>query len=144
MDSMQEVERVAAEKTRRDSIRLTEGTATPGNEENAVTSSHSLQSSQNTNQTQQQPQHQRPGLPQPPLEPSVAPHIAASLPGSSDQLDANFFSGFDGEAGIFGNFDPNFDLGRIDAIFSANLGPSAPPFLDKWLGTSQFTWNEAT
>jgi hypothetical protein len=121
-----------------------EGTATPTTDENAVANSHNLQSAQTTGQTQHQLQHQLPGLPQQPLEPGVASHMAASLPGSSDQLDANFFSGFDGEAGIFGNFDPNFDLGRIDAIFSANLDPSAPPFLDKWLGAGQFTWNETT
>lgn len=132
MDTMQEVERVAAERTRRDSIRLMEGTATPTTEENTLPNNHNSHGSESMGQTQQQ-QHQLTGLPpQQQMAPGVAPHMTPSLPGSSDQLDANFFSGFDGEAGIFGNFDPNFDLGRIDAIFSANLDPSAPPFMDRW------------
>lgn len=40
---------------------------------------------------------------------------------------------FEGEAGIFTDFDPNFDLDLLDAVFSANLDPTMPMFPD-WDG----------
>jgi hypothetical protein len=132
MDTLQEVERVAAERTRRASIKVLEGTGNPLTEESTVSNTHSSQDSERIDQIQQQQQQQLPELTPQPLGTGVLPQVAPGLPGSQHQLDANFFSGFDGEASIFGNFDPNFDLGRIDAIFSANLDPSAPPFMEKW------------
>ncbi|KFA45432.1 hypothetical protein S40293_10102 [Stachybotrys chartarum IBT 40293] len=132
MDTMQEVERVAAERTRRASIRIMDGAGTPTIEENTISHTQHSQTSETMDQAQQQHQHQLPGLPSQPLGPDAASHMPPGLAGPSHQLDANFFGGFDGEAGIFGNFDPNFDLGRIDAIFSANLDPSAPPFMERW------------
>jgi hypothetical protein len=148
MDTVQEVERVAAEWTRRDSLKLVDGTQTPTTTEETQVSNHDLQGSDNSvHPHQQHQQHHLANLSQPQLDQGVPPHFNNTnpLPGPGDQLDPNFFSGFDGEAGIFGNFDPNFDLSRIDAIFSANLDPSAPPFTNKWLGGPvPFTWDDAS
>lgn len=33
---------------------------------------------------------------------------------------------------VFGNFDPEFDLDNINAIFSATLEPTVPRFLENW------------
>jgi hypothetical protein len=132
MDTMQEVERVAAERTRRASVRVVDGAGAPATDENTISHTQHSQRSEAMDQAQQQHQHQLPRLPPQPLGPDAASQMPPGLAGPSHQLDANFFGGFDGEAGIFGNFDPNFDLGRIDAIFSANLDPSAPPFMERW------------
>ncbi|KAF4467849.1 Fungal specific transcription factor domain-containing [Fusarium albosuccineum] len=47
-------------------------------------------------------------------------------------LDPISLQDFGGEAGIFNNFDPSFDLGRIDAVFSANLNPTVPGLTEDW------------
>ena len=48
-------------------------------------------------------------------------------------FDVSFLDNFTGEAGIFNDFDPNFDLGRIDALFSANLDPTLPLLPGEWM-----------
>lgn len=118
MDTMQEVERVAAERTRRDSIRPPENTGTTGDD---TTMEGTSLPAPSHHYDPTRPPLAVPQIPQPPLD----------LPA----LDPDFFNVFDGESEIFGEFDPNFDLGRIDAIFSANLDPS------KWPGAGQFTWD---
>lgn len=126
MDTMQEVERVAAERTRRDSIRPPEDTVPTTTGENVA---------ENNNNPPYPPSHN--------VDPSRRPSLQVHHQLSQQQLDAlppldpDFFNGFDGEAEIFGDFDPSFDLGRIDAIFSANLDPS------KWPGAGQFTWYDS-
>lgn len=57
---------------------------------------------------------------------SQAPGLDATLL-SLDANSNNSLDDFIGDAGIFNDFDPNFDLSRIDAIFSANLDPGLPP-----------------
>lgn len=64
------------------------------------------------------------------------------MPASGDLLDSSFFNGFGGEAGIFDSFDPSFDLGRIDAIFSANLDLRIPHFVESWPGPGQSNWDD--
>lgn len=49
---------------------------------------------------------------------------------SNDIISPSYY--FEGEAGIFTDFDPNFDLGRLDAVFSANLDPTMPMFSADW------------
>lgn len=49
-------------------------------------------------------------------------------------LDSELFTDFMGDAGIFNDFDPSFDLDRIDAAFSANLDPSLPVLPGEWTG----------
>lgn len=120
MDTLQEVGRVAAERTRRDSIRHLENTGAPTEE---VSVDSGMLESQDVGQLQPL---RVPGLLQP-LEASVT---QMAFPASSYYLEPDFFNGFEGDAGIFGNFDPSFDLGRIDAIFSANLDPSVPHFAE--------------
>ncbi|TPX16466.1 uncharacterized protein E0L32_003760 [Thyridium curvatum] len=57
---------------------------------------------------------------------SQTPGLDATLL-SLDANSNNTLDDFIGDAGIFNDFDPNFDLSRIDAIFSANLDPGLPP-----------------
>ena len=140
-----EVERVAAERTRRDSLRVLESTRASSTDDGAAEKGPhgSQESTQATAAAGPPHQSQNPiGLPQS-LDMGVAHMATAALPTpGDDDLDVNFFNGFDGDAGIFGSFDPSFDLGRIDAIFSANLDPSAPPFMDRWSGPVDFSWNQ--
>ncbi|EEU39298.1 uncharacterized protein NECHADRAFT_82147 [Fusarium vanettenii 77-13-4] len=53
-------------------------------------------------------------------------------------FDPSSFQDFSGEAGIFNDFDPSFDLGRIDAVFSANLDPTVPGLTEDWLAGNGF------
>lgn len=44
----------------------------------------------------------------------------------------SIFNDFIGDAGIFDDFDPDFDLNRIDQVFSANLNPTQSIFAQGW------------
>ena len=44
----------------------------------------------------------------------------------------SIFNDFIGDAGIFDDFDPDFDLNRIDQVFSANLNPTQSVFAQGW------------
>lgn len=57
----------------------------------------------------------------------------SSVEGRPYTVDLTSFQDFRGEAGIFNDFDPNFDLGRIDAVFSANLDLTVPGLTEDWL-----------
>lgn len=132
-ETMQEVERVATERTRRDSIRLLEdenenmGGSTRTEEASVI--NYGTRESRNVGQSQSL---HVPGPQQQSLETGVA-HVAPAV-STVDYVGqtSSFFSGFEGEAGIFGSFDPSFDLGRVDAIFSANLDLSVPYFAEDW------------
>jgi hypothetical protein len=58
------------------------------------------------------------------------PPTSPTLPLSKELVSPSYH--FDGDAGIFTDFDPNFDLGRLDAVFSANLDPTMPMFSEDW------------
>lgn len=108
METMQEVERVATERTRRDSLKIVE-------QQRPLTERHSdIEVSRNLGQLQSEDTCGRPGALETPV-PDANPGI------SFEHFDLDFLNGFEGDAGVFGDFDPNFNLGRIDAIFSANL-----------------------
>ena len=57
----------------------------------------------------------------------------SSAEGRPYTVDLTSFQDFRGEAGIFNDFNPNFDLGRIDAVFSANLELTVPGLTEDWL-----------
>lgn len=119
MDTMQEVERVATERTRRDSLKTPDAAGTSMDKDRDGQESRYVGPSQPQSQDLNRlPQVLDTGVPQ--------PVVGASM----DQFDPNFLNGFEGDAGIFGNFDPSFDLGRIDAIFSANLDLRVPYFTE--------------
>ena len=64
---------------------------------------------------------------------ATTPHAAAGVP-----LDLDVFSEIVGSSEMFNEFDPSFDLDRMDAIFSANLDPNLPFLLDEWSENTQF------
>lgn len=55
-------------------------------------------------------------------------------------MDAGMFSEMDftDVGGIFDDFDPNFQLNRVDALFTANLNPTMPLFPADWLDDGQY------
>jgi hypothetical protein len=129
-DTMQEVERVAGGrgKTGRP---LEVDTANSSASQQPVTNIDT-ESSQRSNQVYT---NSRPATE--PIEGNSQPQSPnQSWPVFSDKFmptDMDYFDGFDGDNGIFGQFDPSFNLGRIDAIFSANLDPTVPHIPDDWL-----------
>jgi hypothetical protein len=129
-DTMQEVERVAGGrgKTGRP---LEVDTANSSASQQPVTNIDT-ESSQRSNQVYT---NSRPATE--PIEGNSQPQSPnQSWPVFSDKFmptDIDYFDGFDGDNGIFGQFDPSFNLGRIDAIFSANLDPTVPHIPDDWL-----------
>jgi hypothetical protein len=46
---------------------------------------------------------------------------------------STFFGDFVGDAGLFNDFDPSFNLDRIDQVFSANLDPTQLIPSHNWL-----------
>lgn len=128
-DTMQEVGQ-ATERIRRDSIKppnIAEGATG----ENIV--DKSTQESQDASQAQSL---QASRLPQPL---GAASATSAALYARFETEGTDFFNGYTGNAEIFDNFDPSFDLGRADAIFSANLDLSMPYFADDWPVSGQYT-----
>lgn len=70
--------------------------------------------------------------PEPTWQHQAAPPSSSVLHVSMDLTSP--MPNFDGEGGIFTDFDPNFDLERLDTLFSANLDPTMPTFaLDSWM-----------
>ena len=120
-NTMQEVGR-ATERTRRDSIKHLESTEVFQQEGTLVG-----ESSQEPRDAGQPQSEQGPRPPQQLLEAGVA---GAAFAAPYSQFGPDFFNEYDGAAEIFGNFDPSFDLGRTDAIFSANLDLSVPYFAE--------------
>lgn len=118
-DTLQEVERVAVGKNRKD-----ETQETPR-----------VTKSTNMNGTILEQNQQATGTARP-LDGTPPSHDCGPEPFSnslSSPLASSFFDGFEGGAGIFGDFDPSFDLERIDAILSANLNLDIPHFQEDWL-----------
>ncbi|KAH6695780.1 hypothetical protein F5X68DRAFT_147677 [Plectosphaerella plurivora] len=56
-------------------------------------------------------------------------------PAALGTLDPGILTGMDfaDVGGIFDDFDPNFQLNRVDAVFSANLNPAMPLFPMDWM-----------
>ncbi|KAG9255890.1 uncharacterized protein F5Z01DRAFT_672536 [Emericellopsis atlantica] len=137
MDTMQEVERVATERTRRESIRSLHDNG-PSTEVALVDRGGAQDAARDVDQQAQSLRAQAAGLSQPLEAGPGNPNMDQQLAHTCDQFDPNFFNDFDGEAGVFGNFDPSFDLGRIDAIFSANLDLGWSYFGEGWQTSGQF------
>lgn len=79
--------------------------------------------------------HESARQPQTTASSSEAPPASHILPAPPDLISP--MHNFEGEAGIFTDFDPSFDLGRLDALFAANLDPTMPTFPpDSWLPNS--------
>lgn len=136
METMQEVERVAAERTRRTSLRSTVTTPMSiAQPEGGAQLSTIIHNSSGSHQTAAEAQEQQTtGVP------AIVRSTATML---SNHPDQNLFGDFDDEAGVFGGFDPSFDLGKIDAIFLGNLDPSAPPFAENWSSPAGlFPWSQ--
>jgi hypothetical protein len=62
------------------------------------------------------------------------PYVYGDLAGMGT-LDPAILTGMDftDVGGIFEDFDPNFQLNRVDAVFSANLNPAMPLFPMDWM-----------
>jgi hypothetical protein len=123
-DTMNGVGR-ATERIRRDSIR-------PPNTAAEVIVNHDNQEAQESRAATQT----EPVQPPLPLPPGAGPQASAD---QYDQFGAVPYNEYSGDAEIFGNLDPNFDLGRADAIFSANLDLSTPYFADDWPVSGLYT-----
>lgn len=127
-DTMQGVDRATA-RIRRDSIK-------PSNIEHNSAAEAVVdgcpQDSRDASQMSESGQVSRPPLP--PL--GAAPAASADL---YDQFGTGSFGEYTDDAEIFGNLDPNFDLGRADAIFSANLDLSIPYFAENWPVSGLYT-----
>jgi hypothetical protein len=131
-DTMQGVGR-AAERIRRDSIKNTNIAEDSAAAAEAPVD-ESAQESRDPTQTQSAQD------PRPPQPLGAAP---AGSPALYDQFGPDSFSGHPGDAEIFSHFDPSFDLGRADAIFSANLDLSMPYFAEDWPVSGHYTGDVA-
>ncbi|KAL2759758.1 hypothetical protein ACRALDRAFT_1079253 [Sodiomyces alcalophilus JCM 7366] len=157
-DTLQEVERISVNRKR---IKTREGTAStsrggtstaaPEVDANAVQTS-SKGPAENSTVTDSQgptPLAATP-LTQPvgPGGPTVNPQISQpaqptqptpATPASVSQLDPGIFQDLDFSdvPGIFDEFDPEFQLDRVDAVFSANLNPAMPFLPTEWMDDTQ-------
>lgn len=135
-DTMQEVERVAADRSKaRQSFKAANGFSQVSNNEpvpsqlgpeRAVPSSTRNENERVPIQAEQQ-HIDTTGIYQPPLDSTLLHMESPSI-----------FDDFIGDAGIFNDFDPSFDLDRIDQVFSANLDPTQPPPSQDCMGHAQF------
>lgn len=136
-DTLQEVERVAVERSCRNQR------SHDTSERTSRTRSATARSRRDGEVADQQPasRHLSQGE-APALTLNDSDENLLSLPSDAATTSLPFnletFSNFAGEGGIFNDFDPNFDLGRIDALFSANLDPTLPSFSEAWLGEGPF------
>ncbi|VUC31933.1 unnamed protein product [Clonostachys rosea] len=125
-DTMQGVGR-ATERIRRDSIKALNSAGDPTAE--AIVG-------ENTQESRDANQPQSSQLSRTPQPLGAAPSASAAV---YTQMGPDLFSGYTGDAEIFDNFDPSFDLGRADAIFSANLDLNTPYFADDWPVSAPYT-----
>ena len=136
-DTMQEVGR-ATERTRRESLRPPGSREDSAEETRAEKSSQEPRDTSQQSQQSQQQQQQSTSSSMPESRSSQQPDAAAGVGSATftttpyDQSQPFFGGGYDGNAEIFGHFDPNFDLGRTDAIFTASLDLSVPFFAEDW------------
>lgn len=129
-DTMQGVGR-AAERIRRDSIKNTNIA-----EDSAAAAAAEAPVDESTQEPRDPSQTQSAQDSRPPQPLGAAP---AGSPALYDHFGTDSFNGHTGDAEIFSNFDPSFDLGRADAIFSANLDLSMPYFAEDWPVSGQYT-----
>ena len=121
-DTMKQVERVAADRSKaRRPSRAANGC--PRVDRDGVSSSHIERAETTTRSTRDGDQPVPVAVGQQPIE------TTAMYP---PLFDNTLLDDFIGDAGIFNDFDPSFDLDRIDQVFSANLDPTQPP--QYWLG----------
>ncbi|ROT42356.1 hypothetical protein SODALDRAFT_374703 [Sodiomyces alkalinus F11] len=135
-DTLQEVERISVNRNR---IKPREGAAAPSGR-----GSTEPQTEKNTVQTCSQP----PVTSTSPVSPGPTTMVAIPLtqpptlvaPVSVAQLEPGIFQGLDFSdvSGIFDEFDPEFQLDRVDALFSANLNPAVPFLPTEWIDDAQF------
>lgn len=118
-----------AARIRRDSIKPSNPAHSSAAE---AVADEGTQDSRDASQMSQSGQVSRPPLP--PL--GAAPAVSADL---YDQFGMGSFNEYTGDAEIFGNLDPSFDLGRADAFFSANLDLSIPYFAEDWPVSGLYT-----
>ncbi|VUC33954.1 unnamed protein product [Clonostachys rosea] len=134
MDTLQEMERVTAERRRN---QFAHSGAASSEEQSQDTSqvedmTHFQEGQQSTSAARQTPRML--------LEASESSRSSLRpLPALSDGLmfsDEYGLTQFEGEAGIFTDFDPSFDLNRLDALFSSNLDPTVPVISAEWFDAS--------
>jgi hypothetical protein len=130
MDTLQEMERVTAERRRNQLAHSgpassAEQSQDAGQPEDVT----QLQQGQRSTSAAQQAPHML-------LEASESSQSSLRpLPVLNDSLmlpDEYGLTHFEGEAGIFTDFDPSFDLSRLDALFSSNLDPTVPVISTEW------------
>lgn len=136
-DTMQEVERVAAGRSKARQLHKSAATGqTACPQYDTVNNGHSFPSASPTTLRQDQTILGSLSGPQPLEARSAQPGMAdnALIQNESPSI----FDDSIGDAGIFNDFDPNFDLDRIDQVFSANLDPTQPPPAQGWAAGFQF------
>ena len=134
-DTLQEVERVAVGRRRaRSQERAKNQAMNATHPPNGVVQPHAARNEEMPPSTLQS-NHSN-GI----LDGGQVPHsvearspYSATLEATLFALDPNTFNDFVGDAGIFNEFDPSFDLNRIDAVFSANLDPTLPLVPEEWM-----------
>lgn len=131
-DTMQEVERVAAGRSK--AKQLVKSTANiPNTSQRDLSTNDGLTEPVAVPKTQSaQPTFDSQPRPQAPEQLLVLDNTI--LPNESPSI----FDDFIGDAGIFNDFDPNIDLDRIDQLFSANLDPTQPLPAQGWTDNFYF------
>lgn len=132
-DTMQGVGR-ATERIRRHSIKPPNMAQDSTTAEITVNESTGTPESRDASQTDSVQVSSRP--PQPLGVPTAPAAASAAL---YDPFRSDSFNEYISNAELFGNFDPIFDLGRADAIFSANLDLNMPYFAEDWPVSGPYT-----
>lgn len=130
MDTLQEMERVTSERRRHQLAHSgPESSAEQSQDAGQPEDVTQLQEGQRSTSAAQQAPHML-------LEASESSRSSLRpLPVLHDSLmfpDDYGLTHFEGEAGIFTDFDPSFDLDRLDALFSSNLDPTVPVISTEW------------
>jgi hypothetical protein len=123
-DTMQEVERVAADRSKaRRRHEVPDPTARHPPDGTEALSTAPREAYVQGNALQGGPSDETQGIEQS-VEPTTAPSDAV---GDLSWNDSPFMmDDYLGDAELFNDFDPSFDLDRIDQVFSANLDPTQP------------------
>lgn len=131
-DTMQEVERVAADRSKaKQSFKMGNGSVAP--RQNGTNRTRNTRAATRASSTQrggqviptQQLQHLT----------ENTPTYQTTLENTLFQLESpSIFDDFVGDPSLFNDFDPSFDLDRIDQVFSANLDPTQPLPSQDWMG----------
>ncbi|KPM43796.1 hypothetical protein AK830_g2746 [Neonectria ditissima] len=64
-------------------------------------------------------------------------HDSSTLDVTLFPQDVGILDDLAGDMGVFNDFDPTFDLGRIDAVFTATLNPTIPLPWEDWMENNQ-------